>query len=56
MGHIIKMKVEMLSTKTLLNKICFVNVCRLLMVRGINYSVRKCLPLTDGAGYNLFGA
>ena len=25
----------------------FVNVCRLLMVRVKNYSVRKCLPLTN---------
>ena len=32
-----------------------VNVYRLLMVRDINYSVRKCLPLADGAGYKLFG-
>ena len=31
-----------------------VNVYRLLMVRDINYSVRKCLPLADGAGYKLF--
>lgn len=29
---------------------------RLLMVRGINYSVRQMFPLTDGAGYKLFGA
>ena len=26
------------------------------MVRGINYSVRQMFPLTDGAGYKLFGA
>lgn len=26
------------------------------MVRGISYSVRQMFPLTDGAGYKLFGA
>ena len=26
------------------------------MARGINYSVRQMFPLTDGAGYKLFGA
>ncbi len=26
------------------------------MVRDISYSVRQMFPLTDGAGYKLFGA
>ena len=34
-------------TKIVLN----VNVCRLLMVRGTSDSMRKCLPLVDGAEY-----
>ena len=29
--------------------------CRLLMVRGINYSVRQMFSLTDGANNKLFG-
>ncbi len=28
----------------------------MLMVRDISYSVRQMFPLTDGAGYKLFGA